>query len=225
MAVAWGVGAARAQQCDQGKVLRQMDAASTKFESAQADFSWDVLQSVVQEHDIQTGTIYFERHGAGSAASTSMAAYVKQQNGQNAPKTVTYTDGELHLYQPAINQLTILKAGANQAQYESFLTLGFGGSGKDLEANWQVSCNGMEKIGNTNTARLQLKPKQQSVANTFSQVTIWVDPAQGVSLKQVFDEPSGDSRTATYSNIKVNTRLDPDVFKIKTRPDTAVVRK
>ena len=225
MVVAFGASVAGAQQCDQTKVLRQMDVAAAKFESAQADFSWDVLQAVVQEHDIQTGTIYFERHGSGGAASTSMAAYVKQQNGQNAPKTVTYTGGELQLYQPAINQLTILKPGANQAQYESFLTLGFGGSGKDLEANWQVSCGGMEKIGNTMTAKLQLKPKQQSVANTFSQVTIWVDPAQGVSLKQVFDEPSGDNRTATYSNIKVNTKLDADLFKIKTRPDTAVVRK
>lgn len=221
------MGVAGAQQCDQAKVLRQMDAAAAKFESAQADFSWNVLQAVVQEHDIQTGTIYFERHGGSGAASasTSMAAYVKQQNGQNAPKTVTYTGGELQLYQPAINQLTILKAGANQAQYESFLTLGFGGSGKDLEANWQVSCSGMEKIGATATAKLQLKPKQQSVANTFSQVTIWVDPAQAVSLKQVFDEPSGDSRTATYTNIKVNTKLDADLFKIKTKPDTTVVRK
>jgi outer membrane lipoprotein-sorting protein len=206
-------------------VLRQIDAAAAKFESAQADFTWDVLQAVVQEHDIQTGTIYFQRKGSGASSGTAMAAYVKQQNGQNAPKTVTYTGGELDLYQPGINQLTILKAGANQAQYESFLTLGFGGSGKDLEANWEVSCSGMETIAGTPTAKLELKPKQASVANTFSHVTVWVDATRAVSLKQVFAEPSGDTRTATYSNIKVNTKLDPEVFKIKTRPDTQIVRK
>ena len=43
-----------------------------------------------------------------------------------------------------IKQLTILKAGANHAQLESFLTLGFGGSGTDLEANWKVSLLGTE---------------------------------------------------------------------------------
>jgi outer membrane lipoprotein-sorting protein len=202
-----------------------MDAAAAKFENAQADFMWDVLQSVVQEHDIQTGTIYFQRKGAGASSGTAMAAYVKQQNGQNAPKTVTYTGGELQLYQPGINQLTIIKAGANQSQYESFLTLGFGGSGKDLETNWEVSCSGMETIAGTPTAKLELKPKQASVANTFSHVTVWIDPTRAVSLKQVFVEPSGDTRTATYSNIKVNTRIDPEVFKIKTRPDTQIVRK
>jgi outer membrane lipoprotein-sorting protein len=202
-----------------------MDAAAAKFENAQADFVWDVLQSVVQEHDIQTGTIYFQRKGAGASSGTAMAAYVKQQNGQNAPKTVTYTGGELQLYQPGINQLTIIKAGANQSQYESFLTLGFGGSGKDLETNWEVSCSGMETIAGSPTAKLELKPKQASVANTFSHVTVWIDPTRAVSLKQVFVEPSGDTRTATYSNIKVNTRIDPEVFKIKTRADTQIVRK
>src|SRR6185437_4432850 len=65
---------AQAQSCDATKVLAQMDTASAKFQSTQADFKWDVLQSVVNEHDIQSGTIYFERHGD----STSMAAYIKQ---------------------------------------------------------------------------------------------------------------------------------------------------
>lgn len=199
----------RAESCDTDKVLSQMDAASAKFQSTQADFKWDVLQSVVNEHDIQSGTIYFERH----SDSTSMAAYIKQP----AEKSVFFNGNTLSLIQPEIKQETIFSAGSNRGQYESFLTLGFGGSGKNLQQNWTITCDGMEPINGIQTAKLDLKPKQESVANTFSHVTIWIDPARSLSLKQIFYEPSGDNRTATYNAIKYNTRIPADVFKPKDK--------
>jgi outer membrane lipoprotein-sorting protein len=207
---------ARAQSCDTGKVLAQMDAASAKFRSTQADFKWDVLQSVVNEHDIQSGTIYFERQGD----STSMAAYIKQP----AEKSVFFNGSTLTLLQPEIKQETLFSAGSNRGQYESFLTLGFGGSGKDLQQNWTVTCDDMEPIDGVQTAKLDLKPKQQSVANTFSHVTVWIDPTRSLSLKQIFYEPSGDNRTATYTGIKYNTKISADVFKPKDK-GYSVIRK
>jgi outer membrane lipoprotein-sorting protein len=199
----------QAQSCDATNVLAQMDAASAKFQSTQADFKWDVLQSVVNEHDVQSGTIYFERH----SGATSMAAYIKQP----ADKTVFYNGDTLILLQPDIKQETIFTAGSNRGQYESFLTLGFGGSGKDLQTNWTVTCQGMESIDGTQTAKLDLKPKQQVIANTFSHVTVWIDPARSLSLKQIFYEPSGDNRTATYMGIKYNTKIPADIFKPKDK--------
>jgi outer membrane lipoprotein-sorting protein len=206
----------QAQSCDAPKVLAQMDTASAKFQSTQADFKWDVLQSVVNEHDIQSGTIYFERHGN----STSMAAYIKQP----APKSVFFDGSTLTLVQPEIKQETLFSAGSNHAQYESFLTLGFGGSGKDLQSNWTIDCQGMESIDGVQTAKLDLKPKQQSVANMFSHVTIWIDPTRSLGLKQIFYEPSGDNRTATYTGIKYNTKVPADMFKPKASGYT-VIRK
>lgn len=206
----------QAQNCDAAKVLAQMDAASQKFQSTQADFQWDVLQSVVNEHDVQSGTIYFERHGE----STSMAAYIKQP----AEKAVFYDGSTLTLLQPEIKQETLFTAGSNRGQYESFLTLGFGGSGKDLQSNWTVSCQGMESIDGMQTAKLDLKPKQQSVANMFTHVTVWIDPTRSLGLKQVFYEPSGDNRTATYTQIKYNVKIPADMFKPKASGYT-IIRK
>ncbi len=201
--------AARAQGCDKTKVLAQMDIAAAKFQSTQADFNWDVLQSVVNEHDIQSGTIYFERRGQ----STSMAAYIKKP----ADKSVFYNGGTLTLVQPDIQQETLFTAGANRGQFESFLTLGFGGSGKDLDKQWTVTCQGMETIGGTTTAKLDLKPKEQSVANLFTHVTIWIDPTRSLSLRQIFYEPSGDNRTANYTGIKYNSRISADLLKPKDK--------
>ena len=207
---------AHAQSCNTDKVLAQMDAASVKFRSTQADFKWDVLQSVVNEHDIQGGTVYFERH----SDSTSMAAYIKQPG----EKTVFFNGSALTLLQPEIKQETLFSAGSNRGQYESFLTLGFGGSGKDLQSNWTVTCQGMEPIEGTQTAKLDLKPKQQSVANMFTHVTVWIDTARSLGLKQVFYEPSGDNRTATYTNVKYNEKIPADIFKPKDKGYT-VIRK
>ena len=53
--------AVRAQNADLEKVIAQLDAAAAKFSSAQADFTWDQFTAAVQDDDLQTGTIYFER--------------------------------------------------------------------------------------------------------------------------------------------------------------------
>jgi outer membrane lipoprotein-sorting protein len=213
-AVLFVAPAAHAQGCDTAKVMAQMDAASAKFQSTQADFKWDVLQSVVNEHDIQTGTIYFQRN----AGSTSMAAYIKRP----AEKTVFYNGESLILVQPDIKQETIFSAGSNRGQFESFLTLGFGGSGKDLQSTWSVNCQGMETIDGTSTARLDLIPKQQSVSNMFTHVTVWIDPTRSLSLRQVFYEPSGDNRAATYTGIKYNAKIPADIFKPKDKGYTII---
>ncbi len=49
------------------EVLRQMDAASERFKSAQADFQWDLYERVVKETTTQKGVIYFLRDGALTA--------------------------------------------------------------------------------------------------------------------------------------------------------------
>jgi outer membrane lipoprotein-sorting protein len=209
-----------AQSADLQKVLTQIDSASQQFQSAQADFSWDQLTVVVQSHEITSGTIAFRRVGSG----TEMIAQVKTDNGQPAPKDILYKNGELAYYQPTIKQQTIFSAGANRQQYEGFLTLGFGGSGKDLAANWNINFQGMEAIDGVQTAKLDLTPKQASGNQMFTHITIWIDPARAVSLKQVFFQGTGDTRTAVYSNIQMN-QVPASAFAIKVAPGTQTSHK
>jgi outer membrane lipoprotein-sorting protein len=210
-----------ASSADLQKVITQLNTAASKFSSAQADFSWDQYQAVVQEDDVQTGTIYYER----KKGVTRTAAYIKKDNGQDAPKIVVFDGEEAQFYEPTIKQLTILRAGANRAQWESFLTLGFGGSGTDLQANWKVSLLGTDTMNGVSIAKLDLVPLQQKVLDMFPHVTIWIDPTQGISYKQIFYEPGGDKRTATYKNVRYNQPIANDIFEIKTAPGTNRVVK
>jgi outer membrane lipoprotein-sorting protein len=210
-----------AQGGDAQKILQQLDAASAKFQSATADFTWDQVQTVVNEHEIQTGTVYYQR----KKATTQVAAYIQKDNGKDAPKIVTFNGEEARYYVPAIKQVTLIKAGANGNQWQSFLTLGFGGSGKELDANWKVADQGADTLDGVHVEKLDLVPKEKSVADMFNHVTIWIDLARGLSLKQVFYEPSGDTRTATYKNIRYNTPVASSVFDLKLPKDVTTIVK
>lgn len=205
-----------AQEANLQKILSQMDASSAKFQDVQADIVDDNYTAVVQDHQTEKGAIAFRRVGA----STEMAMILDK--GQQGERDILYKNGELDFYQPAAKQETIVSAGANRAQYDSLLATGFGASGKDLAASWDITPQGMETIDGVQTAKLDLVSKQANVRNNFSHITIWVDPTRDISLKVVMLQPSGDSRTATYSNIRYNAHLPASLFTLKVAAGTQV---
>jgi hypothetical protein len=193
-------------------VLSQMDAASTKFKSAEANIKKEHFEKIVSDTSDQTGTIYFLRVGNGTQVGA------KFDNGQ----TLDYKNGIVRLYSAGTNHLDQASAGgANQARFETFLTLGFGGSGADLAKAWNITDQGSEQLSDggkpVQVEKLDLVPKDASVKSTFSHITIWVDSARGVSLKQEYFAPSGDTDTATYSNIRLNQPVDVKAYAIKCK--------
>jgi outer membrane lipoprotein-sorting protein len=194
------------------EVLRQMDAASLKFQSAEATFQWDLYEKVVQQTTTQKGTIYFKKE----AGKTVMGARVTSPS----VKILEYRNGILTLFDPGTDHETIITPRGNQAQMESFLTLGFGGSGREMAKAWTISDLGDEVLNGVQTAKLDLVPKDPAVRNNCTHMTIWVDPVRGVMLKQSFYMPSEDYRTAVFSDIKYNEGVDTKPYQIKTDSKT-----
>ncbi len=215
--------AAQAQDAQLAKVLGQLDAAAAKFQSAQASFSWDQLTVAVDEHDIQKGTIKFRRDSR-DGKGMAMLAHVETEDGQPAPKDVLFHNGELDLYQPGIKQETILNVGPNREQFESFATLGFGGSGKDLQTSWNIAYEGADTLDGVAVVKLDLTPKHPSPNQLFTRIEIWIDPATATSRKQVFYAPGGDNRTATYTNIVLN-KIPESAFNLKVPDGTQKIYK
>jgi outer membrane lipoprotein-sorting protein len=198
------------------RVLKQMDQTAANFRSTQAAFVWDQYQKVVDEHDIQKGIVYFRRAGN----EIQMAADI---NDPIPPKSVLFTDGKVEIYQPKIDQVTRYNTGKDRAVIESFLVLGFGGSGRDLLKSFEVKYIGPEKVDGVDTAKLELVPKSQKGRNTFDHIWLWVDVSRGVSVQQQLFEPSGDFRLAKYSDIQLNQKIPDGAFKLKTTGKTKFV--
>lgn len=199
------------------KVLRQLDEAAKNFHSTSADFEFDsVTTEPIPDKEVQTGTVYYERKGS----KFKMAAHIREEDGKPAPKVYVYSDGVFKLYEKMIDQVTTL---SKLGQYQGYFMLGFGASGRQIEEKWNVTYLGPETLDGVKTEKLELVPKDPAIRKNLPKVTIWVDPARGVSLKQLFDEGPGQYRVSVYFNIKVNQALPSDAFTFKTDSKTQYV--
>jgi hypothetical protein len=207
-------------------VLKKMDSAAASFHTTQAEFEWDTYEKVIDEvDDVERGTIYYRRAGK----DIEMMADVKMagsdpQHLKPEPKYVLFSQGKVRMYQPKPDQVTEFDLGKNRSDFESYVVLGFGGSGQDLVRAFEVTYAGPETINGVATAKLQLVPKSDKVRNTYNRIFLWIDLDKGISVQQQFFTPQGDNRLAKYSSIQVNEKKIPDdVFKLKTTSKTQTI--
>jgi len=206
-------------------VLKKMDAAAANFRTTQADFEWDRYERVIDEvDDVQIGTIYYRRAGK----EIEMMAGIKKEgssptDAKPEPKFVLFRDGKIRMYQPKPDQVTVYDLGKNSSDFESYLVLGFGGSGQELVKDFEVTYKGPETINGVATAKLELVPKSERVRNNFKQIILWIDLDRGISVQQQLFEPQGDYRLAKYSAIRVNEKIGNDVFQLKTTGKTQTI--
>ncbi|KAA6456876.1 outer membrane lipoprotein carrier protein LolA [Acidobacteria bacterium AB60] len=204
---------------DVKSVLTQLNAAAAKFRSASATLEQvNEMTEPIPDKDVMQGSIYTEHKGSAVA----LGIHIDKENGKPAPRIITIKNGVFSMYEKLTNQVTVSKQAG---KYESYLSLGFGGSGTALEANWNITYGGSETLNGVKVAKLDLVPKDPAVLKLFRKVTIWIDPERGVSLKQYFDQGQGQSRMVTYSNIKVNQSLPGDAFSFKTDSKTQVINR
>ena len=169
-------------------ILKKMDSASASFRTAQAEFEWDNYQRVIDEIvDVQTGTIYYRRirqrdrdDGRRQEAGTSLAT------AKTEPKYVLFSEGKIRMYQPKPDQVTVYDLGKDRADLESYVVLGFGGSGQDLQKAFDVKFQGTETVNGVSAAKLELTPKSEKVRRNYNRMILWIDPDKGVSLQQEF---------------------------------------
>jgi outer membrane lipoprotein-sorting protein len=202
------------------KVLRRLDEKAANFQSTSADFQFDTyMTEPLPDQDTQKGTVYYERKGK----AFKMAAHINEENKAKSEKVYTFSGGVFKLFEGGnVNQVTTF---SQAGKFESYLMLGFGASGKELEEKWEIKYLGPETLNGVATERLELTPKDPAVKKNLPKVTIWVDLERGINLKQVFDEGQGQTRVAVYFNIKVNQTIPADAFSFKTDAKTQYVNR
>ena len=194
--------------------LHALDESSARFVSAQAGFHKDLYTALVKDHDLQDGITFTVRRNGSSEVGIKII-------GQGA-RTVEYKDGTARDYNPGLKCYDSYSASKNKGTIESLLALSFGASGKELAANWTVSDLGPDTISidgkSAKVEKLDLVPKEQGLRNNITHVALWTDLATAISLKQIVYSPSGDTQTATYSNVRLNKEVDKSPFKIEGKP-------
>jgi len=208
------------EEKERERVLRRLDEAAKNFRSTTADFEFDSIETEpVYDKDVQKGTVYYERKGA----SFQMAAHIAEHNGKPASKIYGIFGGVFKLFEGGnLNQVTTF---SKASKYESYLILGFGASGKELEEKWEIKWVGSEMLDGVKTEKLELVAKDPEVRKNLPKVTVWMDVERGVSLKQRFDEGPEQYRDCFYFNIKFPQTLPADAFTFKTDAKTQYVNR
>ena len=209
-----------------------MDASSAKFQSAQADLRQELFSKVVHDTEAQTGQVYFMRKGGSMQMGLRMLPPDAKPGDQPA-QIVEFKDNKARVFNPGTNQIDeVTASGKNQALAQTLMTLGFGGSGSDLAKAWTITDQGPEQISDgsktVDVEKLDLKPKDAGIASNYSHITIWVDPARDISLKQVSFEasggtPTGDTRSVYYTSIRLNQKVDAGPLTITCKGKCSVV--
>ena len=204
---------------DLASVLAKLDTAAARFHTTTADFEFKNVQTQpLPDEDTQTGTVDYERKGS----AFQMGVHIDKVNGKPVPKVYVYSGGVFKLYEKLINQVTTL---TKLSGYESWFMLGFGASGRDLSAKWQIKYLGTEKIDGVDTAKLELIPKDPAVLKYIQKATLWMDTERGISLQQRFDEGPDGYPPCHYFNIKLNQPLPNDAFTLHTDKNTTTVTR
>ena len=205
---------------DLQSVLSRMDAAAAKFRTTSADVEFTTAQThPIPDTDVMKGTVYYKRDGS----NFQMGVHIETDDGQPSPKVVVCCmNGDIKLYDKLQNQVTTLN---KLSQYESWFMLGFGASGKELAAKWDIKDDGPETVDGVKTEKLELTSKDPDIRAKVLKVILWMDAERAVSLKQYFDEGNGQSRTCHYTDIKVNQSLPKDAFSFSTDKKTTFTNR
>lgn len=208
--------AAAAPDTDLDNVLTKLDETAAKFRSAQAKFTWNMFNAVINEvAETENGTIYFRR----SPKETQMAAYIDKPD----TKQVTFSEGKISVYQPNTATMDVYDASAHREEFATFLVLGFGSGGQEMRKSFDINYGGQEQIDGVDTAKLELVPKSDKVKQHFTQIILWIDSQRGISIQQKLMQPNGDYRLAKYVDIQLNQKIPDKVFKLKPSDRTRIV--
>jgi outer membrane lipoprotein-sorting protein len=195
-------------------MLARLDTAGAKFTSFQGDMERDDYTRIVRGDDISHGSTYVLKGKSGSEVGIKI-------DGKGA-QTVLYKNGVARAYNPGLNCFNTYSAADHKGTFDTLLTLAFGTSGKQLSEAWHITDLGSDTLTvdgkPTPVEKLDLVPKDQGLKNNITHITLWTELDNAISPKVVIYAPTGDTKTATYSNIRLNKGVDTKPFDFKAKP-------
>jgi outer membrane lipoprotein-sorting protein len=201
-----GLTAAAAQAQPQAEYLARMDRFAKTFTGAKAAIQTTTHTNGLPDDEIEKGTIYVKRSGAKTQLLIDFT-------GAN-PYKVFLQEKVIDVYRPRTNEIQEYNLSQYKDVAQKLFLLGFGMSGSDLSANYQIKTLEPSKVGDQSATHLTLIPKSAEVLSRLTSVELWISDATLCPIRQIFRLPGGSSRTADFSAMEVNPKLPSDIFDL-----------
>lgn len=198
-------------------ILARMDQAAPSFKGVTANLVLVNYTAILGDTTTERGTLKMQRW-----KQNEVRAIIDFSALPENARVVSFQGKTLKIYYPNTREVQDYSVGKNADVLNQFLLLGFGSSGKDLQANYEISEDGSEAIAGRTTTKLKLIPKDPELKSKLSEVELWIPADATYPLQQKFSESkaSGNYRQVTYSDVKLNPEMNgPLEYKIP--PNTA----
>jgi outer membrane lipoprotein-sorting protein len=187
-------------------ILAKMDANSLAFKGVKADIKRINHYGQLDINKEYTGTMVLKRPTLHDIRTLIHFTVPEEQQ-------VFVGNGVADIYYPKPNTIQERKIGKYQSLFEQFYLLAFGGSGKDLLTNYDVTYAGSDDLG----SHLQLIPKSPDVKKNYSKIELWLTEDKATPTQLRLTQPSGDTVTFVYTNVVLNPKINDSDLKLQTK--------
>jgi|HubBroStandDraft_1064217.scaffolds.fasta_scaffold18387_2 outer membrane lipoprotein-sorting protein len=190
------------------EIFVRLDQVARSFTGATANIRAVTHTGIINEDEIQVGTLVMKRY------PQTELRFLINFIGPDA-QGIAFKGRMVQVYYPKLNTVREYDIGKYKDLAQKLILLGFGMSGRELEANYDISNLGGERVESQDSVHLELTPKSPDVRKQLSRVDLWISLKTNCPVQQKFYMPSGDYRLVTYSDIKVNpSHLPPSALDL-----------
>jgi outer membrane lipoprotein-sorting protein len=189
-------------------ILGRMDQSAPKFTGLSADLTRVTYTKVIDEKATESGSILLKKQGP---RDLQMLIDVTRPDA----KTVAFHGKKAEVFYPKLKTVQEYDIGKHKGLVDQFLLVGFGTSGKDLKANYDVKYTGDETVGGQRAQKLELTPRSEQIKDKLRKLELWIADNGAYPLQQKLIQPSGDYYLFTYSAVKLNPPLNDEALKLK----------
>lgn len=188
-------------------ILARMDRTAPAFKGMTAHVRRVQHTAVINEDTADSGTMSLKR----SHSDIHMLVDLTEPD----PKAIYLHGDRLEIYYPKMQTIEEYDVGKNRALVDQFLLIGFGTSGADLSAAYQIKLVGSETIGDVKATHLEMIPKSKEVLKYLTKLELWIPETAMYPVQQKLNQPAGDYMLITYTSVKLNPSLSDADVKLK----------
>lgn len=193
-------------------VLAKLDRSAASFESMSAKVRKLSHTQVIDDNSEESGTILLKRQKPKGLQT--LIDFTRPD-----PRTIAFSGTKAEIYYPKLKKVDEYNLSKYSDIVDQFLLVGFGTSGKELAANYDVKVSGEEAVEGVPATRLDLTPKTAERREKLKLLQLWITDA-GYPVQQKFLQPSGDFTVFTYSDVKINPPLADGALRLKVPKGT-----
>jgi len=192
------------------ELTARLDQSAAAFAGAKADVRRSTYNATIHMTDVDNGTIIVRRSSPGKV--DFRIDFV----GDNAYSFIVR--GKLaDYYHPQINQADVYDIDKRYRELaQGLMALGFGMSGKSLQANYTIANVRHENVAGQSATAMDLTPKSAELTEQIhmQKVELWISDNSSAPLKEKVYLRDGGASTFEYSNIQMNVKIPDSAFDL-----------